>query len=143
MAATKQRIDPNEDAVKAALKEVGRAEAAYEKLLVQEQNCNAQYQSSKDRAEGSDSTRSQVAVRTARERAKSASKRRREALANLREARSLLREQQQLARDAERKERAKQRAVAAFLKQWEREYDLEMKRKKKNIKLRKREVRGR
>lgn len=57
-----------------------------------------------------------------------------------REKRQLAREEKQLAREAERKERARERAVAAFLKKWEREYDLEMQRKKKNIKLRRREL---
>lgn len=141
MSVANELSDAHNDALTGALKEVGRAEAAYEKVLAREKKALEQHEATKARARGSNLKRLSNAVVTARERAKQTTKLRKQAAARLREARNLLREQKQLAREAERKERAKQRAVAAFLKKWERDYDLEMKRKKKNIMLRKKEVR--
>lgn len=141
MSATTRQSDDRDKAVKAALKEVGRAEATYEKLLARERRAVAQLRATRHRAEVSGLKRAKQVMLAARQRAKTSTRLRREAFGKLREARNLLREQRQLVREAERKQRAKERAVANFVKKWEREYDLEMKRKKKNIKLRKGEVR--
>lgn len=141
MAATKKHDDAHRDSVKVALKEVGRAEAVLEKLQFREKNAISKYEAAKARAKGSKRKRLSNSVLAARRRSNEATKLRREAAANLREARTMLREQEQLAREAQRKERARERAVTAFLKKWDREYDLEMRRKKKNIKLRKQEIR--
>lgn len=126
-----------DDAVEAALKEVGRAEKAHESTLARERKALAQYEAAKLRAQGRNSKQSSKVLLTFRQRAKELSVLRKDAAASLREAKKLLREQEQLAKEAARRERAKERALAAFLKKWEREYDLEMKRKKKNIALRK------
>lgn len=131
----------HDDALKAAMKEVGRAEVAHEKLVARQDRELARYGAAKARAEGSDQKRLANAVLAARQRVKDATKARREAWSKLREARKMLREQQQLSKELERRERARERAVTAFLRKWEREYDLEMQRKRKNITLRKRAVR--
>ena len=141
MAATKKHDDADSDSVKMALKEVGRAEAALEKMQAREKNAIAKYEAAKARAKTGKQKRLSNAVLAARQRANESTKLRRDAAANLREARKILREQEQLAREADRKERARERAVAAFVKKWNREYDLEMRRKKKNIELRKKEIR--
>jgi hypothetical protein len=128
------------DDVKVALKDVERAEKAHEKCLSREKQARAQYEAAKARAKGSNLKRLSNAALTARHRAEEATKLRIEAGVKLREVKKILREQEQLVREAERKERARDRAVAAFLKKWEREYDLDMRRKKKNIRLRKQEI---
>ena len=139
MTADTKRTETQQDMVKAASKEVVRAEKAHEKLLAREKRALAQLEAAKARAKGSNLKRLSNAALAARHRASDVTKERVEAAAKLREARKILREQEQIAREADRKERAKERAIAAFAKKWEREYDLEMRRKKKNIKLRKQE----
>ncbi len=143
MAATKKHTGSESDAVKAASKDVRRAEAALDRLLDREKAALAKYDAAKARAKGSNHKRLSDAVLTARQKANESSRLRKEAVANLREARAMLREQKQLARESARKERARERAVAAFVKKWDREYDLEMRRKKQNIELRKQEIRRR
>ena len=140
MTAKAKGTESQQDLFKAASKEVGRAEKAHEKLLDREKRALAQLEAAKSRAKGSNLKRLSNAALTARHRANDATKQRIEAAAKLREARRILREQEQIVREAERKERAKERAVAAFTKKWEREYDLEMRRKKKNVRLRKQEL---
>lgn len=143
MAATKKHAGSPTDAVEATSKEAERAEATHEKLLDREKKALEHLESLKTRAKGSDSKRLASSVLSARQRASETTKLRREAAARVRDLKKLVREEQQLAREAERKDRARERAVAAFLRKWEREYDLEMQRKKKNIKLRKRELENR
>jgi paraquat-inducible protein B len=140
MTATKKQTESQKDAAKLASREVERAEQAHEKMLAREKRALAQLKAAKGRAKGASSKRLSNAALTARQRANESTKSRIEAAAKLREARRILREQQQLVRALERKERARERAVAAFLKKWEREYDLDMQRKKKNIKLREQEL---
>jgi len=141
MTATKKQPNPGGVKVKTALKEVGRAEAAYEKCVARERKAIAQYAAAKSRAKGSSLDRLTKSARVAKQRANESTALRREAAAKLKEARKLLREQEQVTREAERKERARERALAAFLRKWERQYDAEMKRKKQNIRLRKKEIR--
>lgn len=137
--------DFEKNAVKTALEECKRAEKAHEKAhekaLAHEQQALARYEAARARARDSKLKRTADAVLTARQRLNESKKHRIEIAARLREATKILREQEQLAREHERKERARERAVARFLKNWEREYDLEMQRKKKNIKLRKQHIR--
>lgn len=140
MTTANRHTESQMDAVKASLKETERAEKAHEKMLAREKRALAQYQAAKGRAKSANTKRLSNAALTARHRANESTKLRVEAAAKLREARKILREQEHLVKELERKERAKERAVAAFVKKWEREYDLEMRRKKKNITLRKREL---
>lgn len=141
MSAENRKPQVRNEAMKEAQREVKRAEAFHERSLARETKALAQYRTARLRAKGSNLKRLSDAVLTARQRKMESTVIRKEAAARLREAKKLLREQRQLAKEAEQKERAKQRAVAAFLKKWERDYDMEMKRKKKNIKLRKEELR--
>lgn len=141
MAPESQQSQLRKDAVKEAQSEVRRAETLHEKFLAREKKALAQYKTAKSRAKGNNLKRFSNAVISARQRKKEATELRVEASTRLREAKKLLREQKQLVKEAEQKERAKERAVAVFLKKWEREYDLEMRRKKQNIKLRKEQLR--
>ena len=141
MSAQKQ-LETQSEAVKAALKELGRAKAGHEKAFVREEKAHARYEVAKARVkDGGQKHASKRAATTAWRRAKEASTLRREAAAKVKEAKKLLREQEKLSREALRKEHAKQRAISAFVKKWEREYDLAMKMKKKNIELRKKAIR--
>jgi hypothetical protein len=130
-------VEAEQDGVEAVLKALRNAEAMHEKLVAQEQKARARCEAVKSRAKGSRSKRLTNAVLLARQRREHLTRQRGEARAELREARKMLREQQQLSREAQRKERAKERAVGGFLKRWERDYDREMKRKRKNVNLRK------
>jgi hypothetical protein len=55
-----------------------------------------------------------------------------------RELKQLVRDQQAVCRSLEKKENARQKAVAAFLKEWERRYDRNVRIREKNIRKRKR-----
>lgn len=143
MAVTRKRANAVDDALEAVSKEAARAEAAHEKLVAREEKAREQLEATRARTRGSKSKRSTDALRAAKQRVEEATRLRKESAARLRETKKLVREETQLAREAERKERARERAVAAFLKKWEREYDLEMRRKQKNIELRRRELQRR
>ena len=134
-------LDGQTDAVKAASKTVTRVEAALKKRMSQEEKALADCAASRERARTDGGKRHLEALLRARQRARESAALRKETAMQLREARKLLREQRQLSKEIERKNKARKRAVAAFLKKWDRQYDLEMKRKKKNIKLRREEIR--
>ena len=140
MAATRKPANAFEDALQAVSKEAARAEAAHEKLLAREKKARERLEAAKTRSKSSNSNRTADALLAAKQRVDEATRLRKESAARLREMKKLVREETQLAREAERKARARDRAVAAFLKKWEREYDLEMRRKQKNIELRRREL---
>lgn len=59
-------------------------------------------------------------------------------LSDSRELKLVVREQRAVCRSLERKEEARQKAVAVFLKEWERSYDREVRMKAKNIRKRNR-----
>ena len=143
MAAGKKPVESRNDAVKAVSKDAERAEATHEKLLARENKAREQLEAVKARAKGSNSKQMTSSVLSAKQKVKETTRLRQEAAAMLREAKKLVREEKQLTREAERKERARERALAAFLKKWDREYDLEMQRKQKNIALRRRELQRR
>jgi hypothetical protein len=63
-------------------------------------------------------------------------------LAEYREMKQLVRGQRALCRKLERKEEARQKAVAKFLKEWERNYDREIRMKEQNIERRRRQLRN-
>lgn len=130
-----------EDALRAAEKELGRAKAAQDKLRAREEQARERYRVAKQRARGKDLKRLADAATAARGRLDTAVRQRNEGAARLREARNLLREQEQVSRAAARKEKAREKAVAAFLERWERQYDADLNRKMKNVRLRKQSVR--
>ncbi|MFQ5545570.1 MAG: hypothetical protein ACE5FE_06305, partial [Acidiferrobacterales bacterium] len=80
-------------------------------------------------------------INTARRRLALAKTEHRAAAGRYKEARMLLREQKLLARAAEQKERAKQKAIAEFVRKWEREYDRKRAIATKNVSLRKKWIR--
>ena len=55
-----------------------------------------------------------------------------------REFKLVVRDQRALCKSMEKKEEARQKAVARFLKEWERRYDREIRMKEKNVRQRKR-----
>ena len=57
-------------------------------------------------------------------------------LSDYRELKLLVRDQRSLYRSLVRKEEARQKAVARFLKEWERRYDRETRMKEKNVRNR-------
>jgi hypothetical protein len=59
-------------------------------------------------------------------------------LSQFREIKLIVRDQRAVCRNLEKKEEAKQKAVARFLKEWERRYDREARMKEKNVQQRKR-----
>ena len=65
-------------------------------------------------------------------------RRRNAMLEEYRELKSMVRDQRALCRALEKKEEAKQKAVAKFLKEWERNYDREIRIREKNVRQRKR-----
>lgn len=141
MVLTGTHFDAQSDAVRSAAKAVAQAEAACQTCVAREEKALAKYQAVKAHAQANGGKRWSDAVLSARRLARESTALRREAAMNLREARKLLREQKQLTKEVERKNKDRERALAAFLEKWDREYELEMKRKKKNIKLRKEEIR--
>jgi hypothetical protein len=59
-------------------------------------------------------------------------------LSDYREMKLMVRDQRTLCRSLEKKEEAKQKAVARFLKEWERRYDQEIRIKEKTVRKRER-----
>ena len=142
MSPTDTPAEPREDAFEAVSKEVERVRTAHATSRAREKRAREHLEAVEARSEGGGSGQQPTgALATARQRADEATRLRREAAARLREANKLLREERQLARETKRRERARERAVTAFLKKWEREYDLEVQRKRKNVELRRRELR--
>ncbi len=125
----------------AAYKEVGRTTAAVEQARTREKKAAERLRAVKSRAQNAKSAVSRKAVSAARERVLKAADQRAEAAARHREAKTLFQEQQQLAKWLERKQRARERAVAAFIKKWDKEYDQSTERKLSNIAARKTLVR--
>ena len=64
--------------------------------------------------------------------------RRNEVVSQFREMKQIVRDQKAMLKKLEKKEAAKQKAVAQFLKKWEREYDREIKLREKKARQRKR-----
>jgi hypothetical protein len=58
-------------------------------------------------------------------------------LVDYRELKQIVREQQALCKTLKKKEETKQKAVAKFLEEWERNYDREIRLKEKNVRQRK------
>jgi len=78
------------------------------------------------------------AVATVRKRLEVAVQQHQVLLSDYREQKLMVRDQRDLCRSLEKKEEARQKAVARFLKQWEREYDHEIRLKEKAIRKRER-----
>ena len=66
----------------------------------------------------------------------SAVQQRHDMLSDYREQKLMVRDQRALCRSLEKKEEARQKAVARFLKEWERRYDREIRMQEKNIRKR-------
>ena len=89
----------------------------------------------------SSSTKTERAVTAAVNKVDTAIRRRNKLLENYREMKQIVRNQGALCKTLEKKEEAKQKAVAKFIKEWERNYDREVRMKEKNVRQRKRLVR--
>ena len=86
----------------------------------------------------SGSRKTERAVMAAVNKVDTAIRRRNKVLENYREMKQIVRNQGALCKTLEKKEEAKQKAVAKFLKEWERNYDREVRMKEKNVRQRKR-----
>lgn len=132
--------DMNDDVrqvIQSAQKEVGRTAAALDQARRQEKKAAERLRAVKGRALNAKSAVSRKAVSAARERVRNAALQRSEAAARHREAKTLLKDQAQLAKSLERKQRAREKAVAAFIKQWDKDYDKTTALKRNNIAARK------
>ncbi len=127
--------------LQAAHKEVGRTTAAVEEARKQEKKAEERLRAVKVRCQNIKSAVSRKTVSAARVRVQKATAQRSEAAARHREAKLLLQEQGQLAKSLERKQRAREKAVADFIKKWDKDYDKSTERKRSNIAARKKIVR--
>ncbi len=127
--------------IQAAHKEVGSTTAALDQARCQEKKAAERLRAVKDRALNVKSAVSRKAVSAALERVSEASAQRSEAAANHREAKTLQQDQARLAKSLERKQRAREKAVAAFIKKWDKDYDQTTAFKRNNIAARKKIVR--
>jgi predicted nucleic acid-binding Zn-ribbon protein len=80
----------------------------------------------------------QRALNAAKKKLEVARRRRDKTLSAYREFKLVVRDQRSLLKSLEKKEIARQKAVAVFLKEWEREYDKKIRMKSKEIEKRKR-----
>ncbi len=133
--------DDVKQVLQAANKELGRTAAAVEQARKQEKKAAERLSAVKARCQNAKSAVSRKAVSAARERVRKAAAQRIEALARQREAKTLFQEQEQLAKSLQRKQRAREKAVAAFIKKWDKEYNMSTERKRNNIAARKKLVR--
>lgn len=141
MPSVKKNHPDARNSIKSALKELGRAETELKKTKKYEAQMKERHNKAKAKTRQANTAAAKQTEHAARKRLQAASKQRQKAAARHKEASMLLHEQEQLAKELERKERAKKKAVAAFIKKWEREYDRDVARKKQNIELRKKMVR--
>jgi len=122
-------------------KEVGRTEAALHQARTREKKASEHLRKVQARARNSNSAVTQDSVLDARERSQGATARRVEATAVHREGKKLVQEQEHLRKVLERKDSARRKAVAAFIKKWDKDYDNATAAKRKNVALRKKLVR--
>lgn len=78
------------------------------------------------------------ACETVANKLKLAIRQRNETVSDFREIKQIVRDQRTMCKKLEKKEAAKQKAVAQFLKKWERDYDREIKLREKKAKQRRR-----
>ena len=86
----------------------------------------------------SNTTQSKKAAETAARKLRVGIQQRNEAVSQFRDMKQVVRDQRVMYKKLQRKEAAKQKAVAQFLKQWEREYDREIRLREKKAKQRRR-----
>ena len=122
-------------------KEVGRTETALHQARTREKKAIEHLREVRARARNSRSAVTQDSVLDARERSQGATARRVEAAAVHREGIKLVQEQEHLRKVLERKDCARRKAVTAFIKKWDRDYDNATAAKRKNVALRKKLVR--
>ena len=85
-----------------------------------------------------DTAQTRRALLTVTNRLDSAMQQRDTMLSQFRELKLMVRDQRAVCKNLEKKEEARQKAVARFLKEWERRYDRETRIKEKNVQQRKR-----
>ncbi|MGD2055604.1 MAG: hypothetical protein PVJ15_02265 [Gammaproteobacteria bacterium] len=85
-----------------------------------------------------ETTQTKSAVTTLIKKVDNAVQQRDRVLSDYREMKLMVRDQRTLCRSLEKKEEAKQKAVARFLKEWERRYDQEIRIKEKTVRKRER-----
>lgn len=130
-----------EQILRTVQKEVGRTAAALRQARTREEKAIEHLQEVQARARNTDSAVTRDAVCHARERSQAAAARRAEATAVNLEGKKLVQEQEQLRKSLERKDCAREKAVAAFIKKWDKDYDNATAAKRKNVALRKKLVR--
>ena len=122
-------------------KEVGRTTAALRQALTREEKAIEHLREVQARARNTDSVVTRDSVRDSRARSQAAAARRAEDLTVHREGKKLVQEQEQIRNRLERKNCAREKAVAAFIKKWDKDYDNATAAKRKNVALRKKLVR--
>lgn len=92
----------------------------------------------RSRQQRRDTTETRQAVKSATNRLAGAIRRRDGISSDYRDLKQIVREQRALYRKLGKKEEARQKAVAKFLREWERNYDREIRLREKNVRQRKR-----
>lgn len=135
--------------LKTAEIKVSRAQAALEKATARVATTREKAQVAAEKAKKNGRVPSINAAKRAKEIAEQARSQRQDAAAALKSARESLRDakqkvklEEQKQRMIERKETAKQKAVAAFIKKWEREWDKKLKKDTKPARSNRRPVSG-
>jgi ABC-type transporter Mla subunit MlaD len=126
------------DELKKAETALVRKEQRVFRLQVKVRDLRAQLNETKLRHKNKNTAQSKRACETAANKLKTAIQHRKEAVSQYRDMKQVVRDQRATYRKLERKEAAKQKAVAQFLKKWEREYDREISLREKKAKQRRR-----
>lgn len=134
-----------EDALRVSLSELKKGEARLSRAEQRVAKCEARVQDQKMlvsdarlRHKGEDSSQARRACESAVKKLALANQQYKESVSGFRDIKQIVRDHRAVYKKLEKKEAAKQKAVAQFLKKWERDYDRKTKMLEKNASQRER-----
>jgi hypothetical protein len=137
-SVTSDEISAQRAELAAAERKLARMDQGTAKIREKVTRLRQQLANARNQDRQRNTAQTERAMTTARDKLDSARKQRDRMLSEYRELKLIVRAQRALVDSLEKKEAAKQRAVARFLKEWERNYDREMRMKEKTLRKRRR-----
>jgi hypothetical protein len=133
---TSDELGEQRKVLEAAERKLTRMEQRRVKLLEKIAGLRQRLAEARNLHRDRDTAQTQRALMSLTKKLDSATQQRDSLLSDYREQKLLVRDQRSLYRSLVKKDEARQKAVAGFLKEWERRYDRETRMKKKNIRKR-------
>ncbi len=136
LSVTSDELVEQQAVLEAAERKLTRMEQRRVKILEKIAGLRQRLAEARNLHRDQDTAQTKRALMSLTKRLDSAMQQRESVLFDYREQKLLVRDQRSLYRSLVKKEEAKQKAVARFLKEWERRYDRETRMKEKNIRKR-------